>query len=305
MYRFSILKQKVMKQTILLLCLALIIMLLPSCVNKGEDDIIVDPEPIIQLPYDEIGALSGHFSVSPTETIRFSRGLLQYNNDLKEWRFGNTQYEMCHIENNHKDVENKTGWFDTFGWATSGYKYAPTLLSRRYEDFYSGMNGIVCTEYDWGYYNKISNGGNRTKIWRTITQQEWDYIINRRPNSYNKLGFGYINGYHGVILLPDDWIAPDNCPFMQFVEFKNRRLQFVSEAIEYSRREWEEMELAGAVFMPQPFVVHYWSSSSGRDRSVAWSLYVSNSLALGQQSIKTEYSTGRYVQCFVRLITDY
>lgn len=279
------------------------LVLLFSCSgNNVNNEMEQEPQQTEKLPYDNIGALSGRFSVSPFTTVRFSRGLLQYNDNLKEWRFREAQNGRCDPDN----IANKTGWFDTFGWATSGYNnYSPTLTGKHYDDgFYLGMEEIGATELDWGYYNKISNGGNTRGLWRTLSVYEWDYLLNDRPNAYEKLGFGYIEGCFGMILLPDDWTAPDNCPFKQFAENSHRDLRCVASEVEYSYYDWKKMEMNGAVFLDFSRRTKYWSSSAGRDRSVAWSCYLSNSLSLGQQEYEPIYSSGRQYQHLVRLVTD-
>lgn len=261
---------------------------------------------VVQCPYDSNGALKGTFSVSASRKIRFSKGSLQYNASKDSWRFADQQYWTCYTEDN----SSKSNWFDTFGWATSNINgFSPTLTSRRYEDYYNGMQNISKTINDWGYYNCISNGGNKEGIWRTITTEEWDYIINQRPNSHDKFGFGVIgtdSNTKGIILLPDDWSAPANCPFKQFVKRKNNSLQGVCSCVNYSLDEWEAMEMNGAVFLPQfSTTSHHWTSSPSKDKSVAWSMLVSDQLSLGQKTLKTSHSTSRYIQCRVRLVTDY
>jgi hypothetical protein len=89
--------------------------------------------------------------------------------------------------------------------------------------------------YDWGVYNAISNGGNVSNQWRTLTASEWDYLINR----------GYINAQvnstNGIILLPDNWDS--SC----FVFYQDP--YYMSNII--NDTQWTYLEQNGAVFLPQ------------------------------------------------------
>ena len=58
---------------------------------------------------------------------------------------------------------------------------------------------------DWGY-NAISNGGNEEGLWRTLTMDEWLYLLDMR-NTTSGMRFAKANveGVNGLLLLPDDW----------------------------------------------------------------------------------------------------
>ena len=56
--------------------------------------------------------------------------------------------------------------------------------------------------YDWGVYNAISNGRNTKGLWRTLTIEEWKYIINTRENASDKWGIASIDGMNGLVILP-------------------------------------------------------------------------------------------------------
>ena len=224
------------------------------------------------------GALPYGFSVSPTKRVLFSKGNLQYNAALGThqcadgktlqgtWRFAEHQWDYVGdaIEgtvyendikcNNELISSTYNGWIDLFGWGTSGWNsgannYQPWSYSDNNEDYYvgGGSNHDLINDYayaDWGVYNAISNGGNSANSWRTLTNEEWDYLLFSRLNAYNFRGQATVNEVHGYVLLPDNWIAPLG---LNFSMSPNNWTTNV-----YSNSNWEIMEKAGAIFLPAP-----------------------------------------------------
>ena len=160
------------------------------------------------------GAINGRFSVDPSREVLFSQGNLQYQASTNTWRFAENQYD-CIGSNNSSISENNSGWIDLFGWGTSGYDhgavcYQPWSTSQTNSDYYAYGNESYnlydkTGQADWGY-NPISNGGNVTNTWRSLTSREWNYLISGRSTASGiRWVQGTVNGMGGVILLPDDW----------------------------------------------------------------------------------------------------
>ena len=190
-----------------------------------------------------VGALSGFFSVSETQQVRFSQGNLQYQASSNTWRFAENQWDV--IGNANSNISSSySGWIDLFGWGTSGYdnKY-PWMTSENQTDYGDNQNNIENTNYDWGQYNPISNGGNQAGLWRTPSSQEMNYMIYGRPNADNLYSMGVVNGRHGLIILPDNCILPENT-------FTPAYKQFTDDVNNFSMEEWSQMEAVGAVFLP-------------------------------------------------------
>ncbi|MBR5983967.1 MAG: hypothetical protein IK025_09675 [Bacteroidales bacterium] len=191
-----------------------------------------------------VGALSGFFSVSETQQVRFSQGNLQYQASSNTWRFAENQWDV--IGNANSNISSSySGWIDLFGWGTSGYdnKY-PWMTSENQTDYGDNQNNIENTNYDWGQYNPISNGGNQAGLWRTPSSQEMNYMIYGRPNADNLYSMGVVNGRHGLIILPDNCILPEN------ISFTPAYKQFTDDVNNFSMEEWSQMEAVGAVFLP-------------------------------------------------------
>ena len=229
------------------------------------------------------GALNGEFSVSATKKVRFSQGNLQYKPIDNIWRFAEHQYDTIGAANENIALDYK-GWISLFGWGT-------------------GDNPLIyhSYDYDWEYFvdwgiNKISNGGNKPNVWRTLTIGEWEYIFRFRPRAQLLFGMGSVNGIDGVIVLPDDWKGSEHKDFKSTIDqdivwagdddlgvnfyYCNSDDGFESwienKYNSLSSSQWSKMEKDGAVFLPaallsddyiQPYnhFGSYWSSTETRN----------------------------------------
>lgn len=184
------------------------------------------------------GVLEGVFSVSPTRQVRFSKGNLQYNAVADQWRFAERQYDIIGLDNVEYGKQY-AGWIDLFSFGTSGYhNKSPYYYSAQNASYGNGNRNIDRTSYDWGVYNAISNGGNRVGQWRTLSVNEWAYMLMRRPNAQRLMSPASINGHQGMLLLPDDWLETGGDTLREGVVYL------------FSTKQWGVMERAGAVFLP-------------------------------------------------------
>lgn len=271
-------------------------------------------EPPVVAEEDSItigGALPGIFSVSSTRKVQFAMGNLQYNIKTAEWRFASNQFSILGKEN-EKIQTGEAEWMDMFLWGSSGYG------NTNYLHGYSEAKNISNTMYDWGVYNKISNGGNTADTWRTLTATEWNYIINLRPNSFALFSRAYVGGIQGWVLLPDNWINPEDVEFVQYVEYKSNMLQKKqSSPTIYNTDQWNKMEKNGAVFLPLTGYlsnmtigyqlyddVQYWTSTYVSDYTRAKTLNLNTKFALGQKSMDCISNVSRQVSLPVRLVKD-
>ncbi len=265
-----------------------------------------------------VGVVNGVFTVSDSgKKVCFSSGNLQYNaaqgthecadGTTKQgtWRFAENQWDYVgdaniNISSTYDD------WIDLFGWGTSGYndKFPyMTSLNINYIDYGDGSNDIAGTNYDWGVYNAISNGGNQAGQWRTLTIAEWQYLINSRANASSKKGVATVDNVPGVVLLPDDWTLPSGLTFI-----KGSNGSFAQNT--YSIDDWVKMEANGAVFLPAAgyrdgsddvrnvgSYGYYWSSSA-QYSNYAHRLYFYSRVADGFET------QDRRVGQSIRLVTD-
>ena len=210
------------------------------------------------------GAINGLFTINENgDQVYFSQGNLQYKASKRIWRFAEHQWDYVGddtygtvYENGVKSDNALTspqydGWIDLYCWGTSGYNHGAVCYqpwSSNYADpshfyaygNYDGNLNDQTGQADWGY-NPIINGGNTENSWRTLTEAEWDYVLNTRSTpSGMRFAMATVNDINGAILLPDDW--NDSC----FVLANTSH--YTSNII--SAEQWVSLEEHGAVFLP-------------------------------------------------------
>ena len=211
--------------------------------------------------FDENGASNSLFSVSENRQVRFSRGNLQYRASTNTWRFAEHQWDVVGGGNNNIS-STYDGWIDLFGWGTSGWEsgavaYQPYSTSVENGDYYPGgvFNNDLTGDYaraDWGVYNPISNGGNQAGMWRTLTADEWVYLLNTRPASTlgdvpnARWAKAMVDGWAGSIIFPDSFTLPAGFNVPNNINAVDGWFP----ANQYSLEQWAAMEAAGAVFLP-------------------------------------------------------
>ena len=238
----------------------------------------------VDRPQPPVGTIDGWFTVDGNRNkIWFSQGNLQYKASTQKWQFAPQQYDIIGDENSHID-QYYNGWIDLFGWATSGYHnpsdpgnvhYQPWTNSQDFQGYGpSNTSGELTgnlANYDWGVYNAISNGGNQSGLWRTLTKNEWNYVFNERQASTvngipdARFAKAYVNDVFGVILFPDDYTHPTGVGQPSGINGEPNW-----NGYNYNTAEFELMQAAGAVFLPvtgkrygtavnELNIGHYWS----------------------------------------------
>lgn len=206
----------------------------------------------------------GLFSVSKSKQVRFAKGNLVYSGS---YHFAAHQYD----------------YGGRFGWGTGS---KPNLKSTDYFHDYNTFD-------DWGSH--ISGG------WRTLSANEWHYVVFDRTDASSKCGAATVCGVHGIILLPDIWSGGT------FVAGSGNDWNMNV----YSASSWSAMEAAGAVFLPVSGIREglsvsdvgllgaYWSSTPV-DENRASVLYIG-----GYNVIAGEFGIYRSLGLSVRLVQDY
>ena len=175
------------------------------------------------------GAINSLFSIDSTKQVYFSHGNLQYQASTKTWKFAEHQWDF--IGDDNKNISSSyAGWIDLFGWGTGNDPSLSSILKDDYKTF--------C---DWGENEVVNN-----KIWRTLTKEEWEYLLyDRETVSGIRYVKAIVNGINGIILLPDNWKASN-----YKLKVKNQaRAAFNSNIV--SPTDWvNKFETYGAVFLP-------------------------------------------------------
>lgn len=212
------------------------------------------------------------FSVSKNKQVLFSKGNLLYQASTKTWRFAQSQTEIMG-ESNMQLTSEYDGWIDLFAWGTSGY-------ANQYPENgqYEALTSISKTNYDWGEYNKIQGDSVMTG-WRTLTIDEWGYLLLNRPNASDLFGCARINGHLGLVILPDNFVLPNGITFNTLKKYEEGDpgtdfddFNYFPYVNDFNSTDWNNLENNGAIFLPAagriiegkfyPSEGSYWSSSS-------------------------------------------
>lgn len=264
-------------------------------------------------------AINGKFSVAADKQVYFSQGNLQYTQSTATWAFAEHQYDMIGTDN----VTGGTVSHD----ARKGDEVSDEALADKIDLFgWSGSTAAVqwgvgisgnATDYSGDFVDWGSNtiGTDAPNTWRTLTENEWEYVLSNRADADTKKGVARINlssdgtvYVNGLILLPDTWTAPAGVTFKSGVA-SEQSVQAYADYQTFTLSEWQQLELAGAVFLPatgyrfakQMYYMHssvsYWTSTPDEDDFAAKQLG-GNSTRVGI------FFSSRYIGMSVRLVQE-
>ena len=277
-------------------------------------------KPLPPRPTSPEGTINGLFTINEAgDQVYFSKGNLQYKPSINTWRFAENQFDYIGGDNaNHGSAEKCCNWLDLFAWGASGRDhgaicYQPWCSRNVFEDEawqYSAYGVDTLNLFDgdgqadWGC-NAISNGGNEENVWRTLTIEEWDYILEKRTTATGiRFAKAAVDGVWGLLLLPDDW----DSTYCSLRKYNDDDVDYTPNNL--TEPFWtEKAEAQGAVFLPAAGIRDfgyvglvgkyglYWSSSCLNPKE-ALGIYFSNSFFY--HSITTDKCSGRSV----RLVRD-
>jgi len=200
----------------------------------------------------ETGLLPGLFSIAPGHYVQFSKGNLQCSASStgSKWRFADEQYGYWGFDNkatsNNRDLYGfgQTGYGNTFMYSTTTFstdnKYWGGYWQTSATSY--GYGDIYYTNWDWGMYCTIENGGGHPGLWRTLQKEEWEYLLKTRPNAEYLHGYACVAEKFGYLILPDNFVLPAGLAFKYDATYWTDN--------EYCYQDWKKMEAAGAVFLP-------------------------------------------------------
>ena len=233
------------------------------------------------------------FSISPTQQIEFAHGNLQYQPSTGTWRIARNQYDFVGFEyayasngildrySEHGPEDNfsmvntsYTGWIDLFGWNTANNGINTSLYAR---DYAHTQTDFV----DWGHNPIYDPKANKTwpaDTWRTLSMEEYQYMLFSRENASQLVGTASIEDHpngpvKGIIILPDDFVLPtglsfkgvnqthsytsgykytykDNVAMYDVTPSYFASDDYVFNQNRYTLEDWGKLEAAGAVFLP-------------------------------------------------------
>ena len=147
-----------------------------------------------------------YFSVSDTQTVTLAASNLTYS-EAEGLAFAPNAYDFG----------------DVFGWGTGSN---PTLSSSDYS-LYGQFD-------DWGQYMTDNPG------WRTLSFEEWNYVLSKRPNADKLRGTATVCDIPGMLLLPDKWTLDTICNSI----IDGYDLNVINAL------KWDTLQNAGAIFLP-------------------------------------------------------
>lgn len=267
----------------------------------------VDSISMVAPSYDDTPGI-GTFSVSADKQVTFSKGNLQYTQSTDTWSFASAQYEVIGTDNviggsvsSDEYGDDKYGdaladKVDLFGWSTSATNFGVSTSTDNND--YSG------SFVDWGT-NKIGNDAPNT--WRTLTYDEWYYVVFDRLNASSLKGVAQVNGVNGLILLPDNWTCPAGVTFKSGYH-SSYGVDYYAAYQTFTAEQWSKLESAGAVFLPAAGyrygssvnyvqnIGYYWSATENNSYNAYYLYFYSNEAYM--------FNFNRYYGLSVRLVKD-
>lgn len=211
-----------------------------------------------------VGALPGKFTISNDGgQVFFSKGNLQAvfasAGSSRTWQFATNQWDYigsaaANTSINDSGSVSVAGTVDLFGWVgTSSDNNNYGIWNNTTANDY-GNTKNESLKNDWGH-NAITNGGNTADMWRTLTREEWGYMLSTRSGATvkgsNNVRFAKATirtdatGVKGLLLFPDgvtfdaseaSWGVLDD--------------GYVNYTTTCTAAQWTALEAKGCVFLP-------------------------------------------------------
>ncbi len=252
--------------------------------KRATNSILVERGKITTITLPLESYIAYPFSVSANTQVLFSSGNLQCING--HWRFAAHQYDFL-------GTYSSNSW-DLFGWSTEATDFGMSTSTTN--DDYSG------SFWDWG---TAINPGAASTPWRTLSDDEWTYLLSGRTNATNLWGMATITidastTVQGLVLLPDNWTTISTIPFAARGSVNANRL---------SLSQWNQMETNGAVFLPAAgnrngttlastgANGNYWTATSASNTNAYY-------MGFASATPSANRSGGRHTGRAVRLVQD-
>ncbi len=205
-----------------------------------ETEQLVVSYPVIVPTAEKIAPLSGKFTINAKgDTAIFARGNLQYNYGANVWYTAEKQYEVLGDLNLRFGDASYTGSVDLFDWSCESSNFG--LLASNVNADYTGAF------VDWG--QKFAGD---EKEWGTLSLAEWQHLLGRKKGGKSLWTILAVvvgpDTLLGMAIFPDDWTAPSGLTIKYGYYDLDNAADYVANSFALS--QWEQMEAAGAVFLP-------------------------------------------------------
>ena len=265
------------------------------------------------------GMLTGRFTVNAQgKKVAFSQGNLQAvfasAGSSCTWRFAANQWDYvgnaaANNSINGNGSVSAVGSVDLFGWSTPATTRG--IHNSQSSGTYSGDFA------DWGTL-AITNGGNTANSgWRTLTKDEWEYLINTRTSGSTVNGTTNarythatirtnVSGVNGVILFPDGvTISADEATAWGTINGGS------AWGTRCTAEQWTALAAKGCVFLPAAGYRYGSGANSVNSQGFYWSSTPSDSnnsrgVCFYTNYMNANYSLQKWAAHAVRLvITNY
>lgn len=268
-----------------------------------------------------VGAIKGKFTINNTgKQVYFAKGNLQavctsadYNDATHEtftWQFAENQWDCvgnnaANYSINGNGSVSAAGTVDLFGWSTA-------------DTYYGIHNSTTAGDYSGDF---VDWGGNIGTGWRTLSKDEWDYLIFTRASGSKVNDLATTNarythatintdnnngGINGIILFPDGVTV--NYSDASWGGINDKRNW--NGATKCTTSQWNALAAKGFVFLPAAGYRNETTISSSNDNGYYWSstLYSESysyyTRVLGSNEEPTTVSDSRKTGISVRLVYD-
>lgn len=204
---------------------------------------------MVAIPY-----IDANFTVASGRTVKFSKGNLQAvfasaSTSTCTWRFADHQYDFVGNASANPAVGDNqvttAGTVDLFGWVGANSSLAAYGINNNDNHAAYGNTKGEALKDDWGNLT-IENAGGYS--WRTLTKDEWNYVINTRTTTSNhRFVRANVCGKNGAILLPDNW-DDDTYTLNNYNNTDFNTAPYSGNTIDANG--WATLESAGCVFLP-------------------------------------------------------
>ena len=175
-----------------------------------------------QCIFVPLGALPGKFTINESGAqVYFSQGNLRatYDGSNWTWSFAENQWDYIGSTSGNKNLIDGSSFIngstvDLFCWVgasstwTGVAQYGIISSDKNYLNATDGYGNVADEDLksDWGTLPIVNGGNTANSGWRTLTSDEWTYVLNTRSTiSGMRYTRAQVNGKNGLILLPDDW----------------------------------------------------------------------------------------------------
>ena len=194
-----------------------------------------DPDKKVEVKIVRGAKAAPVFSVSDSKKVILASGNLQYHPANNEWRIGEPL--DVRAEDNRNISPDYNGWIDLFGWGTSG-KIEGLPVTQWSNDvlLYSPNGENLSGDFDWGSNNLKDERYGVEGPWRTLTQDEWEYLIDR-----HLVGFAYYQYTYFMYIYPSKYFFTDGSTSI---------LNNIKPCPEYTTDQWENLMREGCAIIP-------------------------------------------------------